>query len=118
MHCRYANLTVLEAKLRETEDTVHRKDVASQKMEESLSTEIRDLQSVVKKKEEALESRDSELNDLKSKIDVLVEQVTHLEFAIQQAKGEAASEAIEGLKTKITALEAQLRETEQSEHGT
>src|SRR5437016_1116961 len=55
-----ANLTVLEAKLRETEDTVHRKDVASQKMEESLSTEIRDLQSVVKRKEEALESRDSE----------------------------------------------------------
>ena len=88
-----ANITVLEAKLRETEDTVHRKDVASQKMEESLGTEIRDLQSVVKKKEEALESRDSEVNDLKSKIDVLVGQVTHLELAIQQAKGEAASEA-------------------------
>ena len=27
-----ANITVLEAKLGETEDTVHRKDVASQKM--------------------------------------------------------------------------------------
>ena len=51
-----ANTTVLEAKLRETEDTVHRKDVASQKMEESLGTEIRDLQNVVKKKEEVLES--------------------------------------------------------------
>ena len=33
-----ANITVLEAKLRETEDAVHRKDVASQKMEESLGT--------------------------------------------------------------------------------
>ena len=31
-----ANITVLEAKLGETEDAVHRKDVASQKMEESL----------------------------------------------------------------------------------
>ena len=87
-------------------------------MEESLSTEIRDLQSVVKKKEEALESRDSEVNDLKSKIDVLVEQVTQLE-AIQQAKGEGASEAqhaeqvIEGLKIKIATLQAQLSQTEQ-----
>src|SRR2546425_926840 len=104
-----ANLTVLEAKLRETENTVHRKDVASQKMEESLSTEIRDLQSVVKKKEEALESRDSEVNDLKSKIDVLLEQVTHLELTIQQTKGEAASEVIEGLKTKIAARSEERR---------
>src|SRR5882724_1036300 len=111
-----ANITVLEAKFRETEDTVHRKDIASQKMEESLSTEIRDLQSVVKKKEEALESRDSEVNDLKSKIDVLLEQVTHLELAIQQAKGEAASEVIEGLKIKIAALEAKFRETEDTVH--
>jgi SMC interacting uncharacterized protein involved in chromosome segregation len=55
-------------------------------MEESLSTEIRDLQSVVKKKEEALQSRESEINDLKSKTDVLVEQVTQSELAIQQAK--------------------------------
>src|SRR5882724_10070762 len=113
-----ANITVLEARLREMEDTVHRKDVASQKMEESLSTEIRDLQSVVRKKEEALESRDSEVNDLKSKIDVLLEQVTHLELAIQQAKGEAASEVIEGLKIKIAALEAQLTQTEQIVGGT
>jgi len=110
---------VLEARLKETEDTVDRKDVASQKMEESLSTEIRDLQSVVKKKEEALESRESEVNDLKSKIDGLVEQVAQSELAIQQARGEAASEARhaeqvpEGLKIKIATLQAQLRQTEQ-----
>jgi chromosome segregation ATPase len=119
-----ANIAVLEAKLRETEDTAHRKDVASQKMEESLGTEIRDLKSVVKKKEEALESRDFEVNDLKSKIDVLIGQVTHLELAIQQAKGEAASEAqqaeqvIEGLKVKIATLEDQLTQTEQRVGGT
>jgi uncharacterized protein YbcI len=93
-------------------------------MEESLGTETRDLQSVVKKKEEALESRDSEVNDLKSKRDVLVGQVTHLELAIQQAKGEAASEAqhaeqvIESLKLKIATLEAQLTQTEQIVGGT
>jgi predicted RNase H-like nuclease (RuvC/YqgF family) len=113
-----ANIAVLEAKLRETENTGHRKDVASQKMEENLSTEIHDLKSVVKKKQEALESRDSEVNNLKSKIDVLAEQVTHLELAIQQAKGEAASEVIEGLKIKIATLEAQLTQTEQIVGGT
>ena len=73
---------------------------------------------VVKQKEEALEGRDSEVNDLKSKRDGLAEQVTQLELAIQQAKGEAASQAqhaeqvIEGLKATITGLEAKLKETE------
>ena len=50
-----ANITVLETKLGETEDTLRRKEAASQKMKESLGTEIRDLQSAVKQKEEALE---------------------------------------------------------------
>jgi hypothetical protein len=119
-----ANISALEAKLRETEDAVHRKDVASQKLEETLTTEIRDLQSIVKKKEEALEGRDSELNDLKSKTGPMVEQVTRLELAIQQAKGEAASEAqkaaevIEGLKAKIATLETQLTQTKQIVGGT
>jgi DNA repair exonuclease SbcCD ATPase subunit len=117
-----ANISLLEGRLKETEDTVHRKEVASQKMEESLSTEICDLQSVVKKKEEALENRNSEVNDLKSKIDVLTEQVTQFE-AIEQAKGEAATEAqhaeqvIEGLKIKIGTLQAQLSQTEQMVAG-
>jgi chromosome segregation ATPase len=119
-----ANTAVLEAKLKETEDTFHKKDVASHKMEESLRTEIRDLQSVVKEKEETLQGRNSELNDFKSKIDVLTEQVTRSESAIQQAKNEAASESqhaaqvIEGLKVKIATLEAQLSQTEQTSGGT
>src|SRR5262249_40557582 len=98
-----AKITGLEAKLKGQKDGLHRKDVANQKMEESLSIEIRDLQSVVNQKEEALKSRDSENNDLKSNRDVLAEQITRLELAIQQAKGEAASKAqhaeqiIEGL---------------------
>src|SRR5262249_54884719 len=113
-----ANITVLEAKLRETEDALHRKDVANQKMEESLSTEIRDLQSVVKQKEEALKSQDSDNNDLKSNIDVLADHITRLEFSIQTRsssdliKAQHAEQVIEGLKANITALEAKLRETE------
>ena len=109
-----------EAKLKETEDTLQRKDTAGQNLEETLKTEIRDLQSLVKQKDEALEGRDSEVNDLKSKRDGLAEQVTQLELAIQQAKGEAASQAqqagqvIEGLKATINGLEAKLKETEDS----
>jgi len=107
-----ANITVLEAKLREMEDTVQRKDVASQKMEESLSTKISDLQSTVKVKEETLESRDSEVKDLKSKTDVLVEQVTRLELAIQRAKGEAESEAQHAERViEATAIHRQPRVT-------
>src|SRR5262245_59704384 len=62
-----ANITVLEAKLRETEDARHRKDVANQKMEESLSTEIRDLQSVVKQKIGRASCRESVDNTVKAK---------------------------------------------------
>jgi chromosome segregation ATPase len=119
-----ANMTVLEARVRQTEDAIHKQDVASQQMEESLSTEISDLQSAFKKKAEDLETRESEVNDLKSKIKVLQEQVTHLELVTEQAQGHAASEtqhaeqATEDLKIKIARLQAQLNETEQIVGGT
>src|SRR5262245_28282454 len=114
-----AKIATLEAKLRETEDALHRKDVTNQKMEESLSTEIRDLQSVVKQKEEALKSRDSEVNDLKSNRDVLAEQITRVELAIQQAKGEAANKAqhaeqvIDRKSVEKGTIEAKVREKEE-----
>jgi chromosome segregation ATPase len=117
-----ATITGLEAKLRETEEALHSKDLASQKLAETPNTEIRDLQSAVKKKDEALEGRDSEVNDLKSNRDGLAEQVTQLELAIQQAKGEAANQAqqaeqvTESLKATITGLEAKLKETEDTLH--
>ncbi|HEY7507443.1 MAG TPA: hypothetical protein VH621_07520 [Nitrososphaera sp.] len=118
-----ANIGVLEAKVRETEDTVHRKDSASQRMERSLTAKINDLQSEVKKKDEALESRVSEVNDLTAKIDALAKQVSQLEQALQQNKTEAAVEAqraqhlVESSNAKITALEAQLKETEEIVRG-
>ena len=117
-----ATITGLEAKLRETEKALHSKDLASQKLAETLNTEIRELRSALQKKDEALEGRDSEVNDLKSKRNVLSEQVTQLELAIQQAKAEAASQAqqaeqvIEGLRATITGLEAKLKETEDTLH--
>src|SRR5438093_3552956 len=95
------------------------KELASQKMEQTLTVKIRDLQSDVKKKKEALESRAKEINDLKSKIDVLAKQITQLETAIQQAKAETGSEAkrvqqlAENSSAKIATLEAELRDREE-----
>src|SRR5262249_6153957 len=117
-----ANVTALEAKLRETEDTLHRKDVEIGRASCREREEISDLESVVKKKEEVLKRRDTYVNDLKFNRDLVAEQITRLELAIQQAKGEAASKAqhaeqvIEGLKANVTALEAKLRETEDTLH--
>jgi chromosome segregation ATPase len=118
-----ANITALEGKVRQTEDTVRQNDLASQRMEESITRKIQDLQSEIKKKETSLASRDNEVKDLKSKIDALEKQVTQLQQAIQQAKEGAASEAkrVEHLtdasKTKIAALESQLRKTEEIVRG-
>jgi chromosome segregation ATPase len=118
-----ANITGLEARIKETEDTLHSRNVASEKTEESLRTEISDLQRALKEKEEALQSRTSEVNDLRSKIDVMAEQISQSELAIRKARKEAASkvqeaeQVIEGLKANIIVLEAtlkaQLSETEQ-----
>ena len=62
-------ITALEANVREMEETLRRKDSVMQRMEENLTAKIRDLQSEVKKKEESLENRVNEINDLKSKIE-------------------------------------------------
>jgi chromosome segregation ATPase len=94
------------------------KELASQKMEQTLNAKIHDLQNDVKKKEEALESRGKEVTDLKAKIDALGKQITQSESAIQQAKAETASEAkraqqlVEGSNGKIAALEAQVKDRE------
>jgi chromosome segregation ATPase len=96
------------------------KEVASQRMEQTLTVKIRDLQSDVKKKEEALESRGKEVDDLNSKIDVLGKQITELNAAIQQSKVEAGDEVkraqnlTESAMAKVATLEAQLRDREET----
>src|SRR5437899_1060882 len=60
-----------------------------------------------------------EINDLKSKIDVLANQITQLDTTIQQAKAETDSEAkraqqlAENSSAKIATLEAELRDREE-----
>ena len=113
------NIAALEAKLKEVEESVRRKDSANQKMEENLNAKIHDLENDAKKKEEMLENRGGEVNNLKSKIDEQAEQVAQLESSFQKAKAEEANQAkraeqlSESSRAKIAALEAQLKDTEE-----
>jgi predicted nucleic acid-binding Zn-ribbon protein len=109
-----ANITAVEARVRETEDTLHNQNIASQNTEESLRIEIGNLESALKEKEEALQSQKFEVNDLRSRINVMAEQVTELEQARRDtaSKVQEADQVIEGLKTNIAGLETRLNETE------
>lgn len=110
-----ANINGLEARVRETEDNLHNQNVAGQKIEENLRTEIDNLQRALTEKEESLQSRISEVNDLRSKIGVLAEQVSQAELAVSKARGEAANkvqeaeQVTEGLKANIIVLKAALK---------
>src|SRR6266496_5624093 len=113
-----ADITALEAKLKEMEETIRRKDFSRQKMEETLTAEIKNLQNDLKKKDETLATRDNEINDYKSKIDDNRKQIAELELDNRKTTEEAASHAkraedvAETSRAKITALESQLNETE------
>jgi chromosome segregation ATPase len=89
-------------------NAVREKELARQKIEQTLNAKISDLENDLKKKEKTLESRGKEVNDLKAKIDVLGGQITRLETAIQQAKAEA-----NGAAAKITRLEGQLKDKDE-----
>src|SRR3989442_754189 len=88
-----ADITALEAKLKEMEETIRRKDFSRQKMEETLTAEIKNLQNDLKKKDETLATLGNEINDYKSKIDNNVKQIAELELANRNTTEEAASHA-------------------------
>ena len=117
------DFAILETKLKDAEETGRRKESVSQKMEESLTAKIHGLQNELNTEKETLQSRDNEINDLKSNVDVLVKQVTELEIGITQAKAEAATEAnrtqqlAESSNTKIAALEAQISDIKEVVRG-
>ena len=117
------DFAILETKLKDAEETGRRKESVSQKMEERLTGEIHTLQNELNTAKQTLQSRDNEINDLKSNVDVLVKQVTELEIAIKRAKAEAATEAnrteqlVETSNTKIAALEAQISDVKEIVRG-
>ena len=101
-------VAMLEAKLKDTEESARRKESVSQKTEEQLTSQIQALQNELNAEKETLQSRDQEIAG------VLAKQVTEFEIAIKQAKAEAAAEAnraeqrLESANAKVAALEAQI----------
>jgi predicted RNase H-like nuclease (RuvC/YqgF family) len=112
------NLALLQTNLKEIEETFRIKDFASKEMEESLTANIHGLQDELNKNKQTLQSRDNEINNLKSNADVLVRQVTELELAIKHAKAKAETvanrtrEMTERSNSKIAELEGQIRDKE------
>jgi hypothetical protein len=110
------DVATLETKLRETEDTSHKRDVDRQKTEEALNAKILTLENDARIRREMLESRANEINDLKSKTDSQLKQIGDLQAALQKGAAEAASQAqraedlTKNLKDKIAGLESQLRD--------
>lgn len=84
------NITMLENKLEETVNTARMKESASQKMEENLTGKIRGLQEELTKNQKTLQSRDAEINDLKSQLQLLSRGVKEMSSFFKQAEALAS----------------------------
>lgn len=113
-----AELAALKTELKDTEETIKRKDLSYKQMEETLAAKITGLQNDLAKKDETLATRDHEINEYKATIDDNVKQLAALELAHTNTKEEAASHAkraddlTASFHGKIATLESRLKETE------
>jgi len=111
-------VTTLNNKLKGTDDLAHNKESASQSMKSNLTDTVHRLQDDLKQKEEALELRVKEANDLKSERESQRKQFTELESAIEQARTQASKEferteqVSESTKARSAELENHLARTE------
>ena len=116
---RKAEVAVLEAKLKEAEEAIEKKDLFRQKMEETLTAKIKNLEDDIKKKDQSLATRDNEINDYKAKVEANIKQIGELELTNTRTKEDLASQAkraddlAESSQERITALGFQLNESEE-----
>jgi chromosome segregation ATPase len=114
-----ADIANLEAKLKEMEKTIERKDFSRKEIVETLAIEVKNLRNDIKEKDETLATRDNEIEDYKSKMDNHVKQIGELELANRKTEEEAASHAkraedlAESSQAKMTAIESRLKEAEE-----
>jgi predicted ribosome quality control (RQC) complex YloA/Tae2 family protein len=86
------DFAMLETKLKDAVETVRGKESVSQKMEERLTAEIHALQNELNTKKETLQSRDKEINDLKSKLHGLTGKIQEMSSFLKQAEALTAFE--------------------------
>ena len=113
------DIAMLRANLKEAEEAFAIRDLARQKIEESLNAKIKSFQEEITKKEALLVTRENEITGYKSKIEDNATKISDLELNIRKTEEEAASNAkcaedrAQKTLTKVTALEAQLKKTEE-----
>jgi len=101
------------------ESKIHNLDLDRQVTEQSAATTIGYLQNELNKNGYALKTWNEEIINLKSKIDLLTQQIFELEFVIAHIKSDIKrnERLAESYKRKITTMETNLREAEEVVRG-
>ena len=103
----------LQTSLKENEQALQERHAAIAELEANLNGQIQDLRNRLIEKQELLERRDHEFQNLGSETALLRERIAQLESAAYQAEQSAAAEAGRiraELQAKLATLEAQLKE--------
>jgi chromosome segregation ATPase len=87
-----AKIAVLEAEIRDTKEIVRGKEATITALEQNLAAKIQDFEKQARKKETLLAGRDAEINDLKSKLQVLTGKIQEMSSFLKQAEALATVE--------------------------
>lgn len=99
-----ATVAALEAQLQQKENALDERGPGIGDQDESLTTQLRDLENRLREKEELLEIRDGELKDLRAKVEETASTAA--------APPQRAQEIQDGFAATVAALKAQLDEKE------
>jgi hypothetical protein len=111
-----ATIATLEAKLRDMDETIRKKDSSRQQIEETLKARVQELLNDTKGKDEGLAARAKEMNELKARLEAKTKEAGELAAACDKAKLEAATHAKQAQdlavasRTQIEALQSQLKD--------
>jgi chromosome segregation ATPase len=117
-----AKVGLLEAQLQEREKALRKKESSSLQLEESFTAEIQGLEEQLGEKESLLESRQADLNDLRSKLDELTggsqdivtlreEDVVTINLLDHSGeKGITSAEGLKGMAVEAERLRGQIQE--------
>lgn len=110
IHDLKSDLAVLQTKLKQTQEAIATRDLSHQERENTLTAEIKKLQSDIKAKDETLALRDEQIKDGLKQIETLQLVIHKMEQEAYEA--ESVAEGVENLQAKIHTLESQLEQTE------
>jgi chromosome segregation ATPase len=85
-------VAALEAQIRDIKEIVRSKESTIKALEENLTAKIRDFKNQLRNKEKLLGGRDAEINDLKSKLQVLTGKIKEMSSFLKQAEALATVE--------------------------